>query len=126
MKLDLLPVADLHSIASHHRRLNLAFLGQLLSLAALILSAVFKETAGAILAPVIGIFGGSCLVLSWFYCLRLSKAIHGTMGLLLIILLLVPLLNIFTWVVMSRKATSVLQGHGLKVGLLGVKPGDVS
>ena len=108
MKLELLPVADLHSIASHHRRLNLAFLGQLLSLAALILFAVLKEIAGTMTAPVIILFGGACLVLSWIYCLLLSKAIHGTIGLLLIILLLVPLLNIFTWVVMSRKATSVL------------------
>lgn len=126
MKLDLLPVANLHSIASYHRRLNLAFLGQLLSLAALILSAALGKTAAAILTPVIAFFGAACLVLSWFYCLRLSKAIHGTIGLILSILLLVPLLNIFTWVVMSRKATSVLQGHGLKVGLFGVKPRDVS
>jgi hypothetical protein len=126
MKLELLPVADLHSIVSHHRRLNLAFLGQLLSLAALIVSAVLGEIAFTMTEPVIMLFGGACLVLSWFYCLRLSKAIHGTIGLLLIILLLVPLLNIFIWVVMSRKATSVLQGHGLKVGLLGVKPSGVS
>ena len=126
MKLNLLTVANLHSIASDHRRLNLAFLGQLLSLAALILSAILEEITGTMAAPVIILFGGACLVASWFYCLRLSNAIHGTIGLFLIILLLVPLLNIFTWVVISRKATSVLQRHGLKVGLLGVKPGDVS
>ena len=126
MKLELLHVADLHFIATHHRRLNLAFLGQLLSLAALIVSAVVGEFAATMTEAAIMLFGGVCWVLSWHHCLRLSKAIHGTIGLLLMILLLVPLLNIFTWVVISRKATSVLQGHGLKVGLLGVKPADVS
>jgi hypothetical protein len=56
----------------------------------------------------------------------LATKVYGTgLGILLGIATLLPCVNLIVLLCINSKATSILKGNGIKVGLLGANPADV-
>ena len=112
--------ATLRSIATYQR-------GVLLCIAAYLIAVVVQFILPADLRPVIGLIVAvpAVLAATVFVFLLSIKVYSQGAGIILAVLTLVPCIGLIVLLVINAKATSILKGHGISVGLLGANLSDI-
>lgn len=128
--------ADLRQVAWCQRFLILCMLGQIVVWVGYIAWFVLMGNAPAgpgrgepAIDPmnVVLVATGLLSLIAAVFVILLSTKTTGTaMGIFLGLLTLVPCLSLLIIVIANTQATSVLQRHGIRVGLIGARMGDIA
>ena len=104
-------------IARGQRMMVWAVLGQWFA------SAVSVASDSVALKGVMSLAAIACMVMAIVGAVRLSRALgsHVVTTVLVAILMIVPLINLVTMLVLSMRATRALRKAGVRVGLMGAK-----
>lgn len=112
--------ARLQRIASDQRMINL-----------IVLAYFGASVAGSTISAfpggkyVVGLMAIAIIGAGIVYAVRMASALHGTgVAVLCAVLLLVPCVGLLVLLVLNSQATARLKQAGLRVGLLGVDPGQ--
>jgi hypothetical protein len=109
---------DLRTVATRQKAMLLCLLGQItLFVLQFVLPAMRPLLGLAYLAV-----GITAAVFVFMLCLTVYNT---TMGIILGILTLIPLIGLLVLLIVNGKATKLLQEHGIKVGLLGANASQI-
>jgi phage-related protein len=110
--------ADLRGIAKNQRTIMLCLLFNI------------SMYIFGMLVPRIGTVCGSaaliCGVVASVFIFMLATKLYGLgLGIFMAILTLIPCLGLIALLIVNGKATNVLKGQGIRVGLLGANPSEI-
>ena len=76
--------------------------------------------------PLFGLLGLVALVMSVFGVIKLSSGLGSALWarLIYVLLMILPLVNLITLLILNGRATKVLRANGYKVGLMGASKKD--
>ena len=120
-----IPFADrerLRDIATYQRNINLVILAYF---GAGILPQMLNQTAAGQI--IVGLFALGVIIAGAACAVMMARALYNTgIAVLSGILLLIPCVGLLTLLVLNNRATARLSAAGLKVGLLGAAPSEVT
>lgn len=113
----------LRQVAAQQRAINLCILAEIV----ILVGRVFSIQSGAWkMAMAISIVYLAVAIVGAVFLFTLAISLYNTgVGVVLGILTLVPILGLIILLIVNHKATTVLRGHGIKVGLLGANPSTI-
>jgi hypothetical protein len=83
---------------------------------------------GSVVVIMSGLIGLAAIILSIIGMLRMTSGLgyHIALRIVFCILMIVPLVNLITLLILNSKATATLRRNGYKVGLLGAEKRSIS